>query len=106
MVEGIEQVFPHLQGAAWRVSSKPDDVYNCIAWAAGMAVARKDGPARALEEADRVLCEANRGFVLPVLARMQNRSSGREGADKTLNRLLRRKRTGKRSRTEVYARWA
>ncbi len=31
MVEGIEAVFPRLQGAAWCVSSQPDDIYNCIA---------------------------------------------------------------------------
>jgi hypothetical protein len=34
MVEGLELVFPRLQGADWRVSSAPDDLYNCIAWAA------------------------------------------------------------------------
>jgi hypothetical protein len=36
MVEGIESVFPRLQGAAWSVSGQPDDVYNCIAWAVGV----------------------------------------------------------------------
>jgi hypothetical protein len=36
MVEEIELVFPSLKGAAWHVSSKPDDIYNCIAWAAGV----------------------------------------------------------------------
>lgn len=35
MVEGIEAVFPRLRGADYRVTSPPDDVYNCIAWAAG-----------------------------------------------------------------------
>jgi hypothetical protein len=34
MVTGIESVFPKLRGANWRVSSQPDDRYNCIAWAA------------------------------------------------------------------------
>jgi hypothetical protein len=34
MVEGLELVFPGLRGADWRVSSAPDDLYNCIAWAA------------------------------------------------------------------------
>lgn len=36
MLEGIESVFPRLQGAAWQVSSTPDDQYNCIAWAVGV----------------------------------------------------------------------
>src|SRR5437773_2908427 len=36
MVEGIELAFPRLQGADWRVSSPPDDRYNCIAWAASV----------------------------------------------------------------------
>jgi hypothetical protein len=36
MVEGIELVFPRLQGVYWRVSSKPNDIYNCIAWAANV----------------------------------------------------------------------
>jgi hypothetical protein len=35
MIEGIAMVFPRLQGANYRVTSPPDDVYNCIAWAAG-----------------------------------------------------------------------
>jgi hypothetical protein len=33
MVEGIEAVFPRLRGTDWKVSSQPDDLYNCIAWA-------------------------------------------------------------------------
>ena len=36
MVEGIDSVFPRLRGTDWRVSSEPDDRYNCIAWAANM----------------------------------------------------------------------
>ena len=36
MVEGIELLFPQLQDAEWGVTSKPDDVYNCIAWAANV----------------------------------------------------------------------
>jgi hypothetical protein len=36
MVEGIVSVFPRLHGTDWRVCSKPDDLYNCIAWAAGV----------------------------------------------------------------------
>jgi hypothetical protein len=35
MTEGIEAVFPKLRGTNYRVSSPQDDVYNCIAWAAG-----------------------------------------------------------------------
>ena len=35
MIEkAIESAFPQLQGSDWRVSSKADDQYNCIAWAA------------------------------------------------------------------------
>jgi hypothetical protein len=34
MVEGIESVFPRLRGTDWQVRSRPDDLYNCIAWAA------------------------------------------------------------------------
>jgi hypothetical protein len=36
MVEGIELTFPRLQGTAWQVRSPPDDLYNCIAWAADL----------------------------------------------------------------------
>ncbi len=36
MVEAIESVFPRLRGTDWRVSSEPDDLYNCIAWAANV----------------------------------------------------------------------
>src|SRR5262245_4177652 len=35
MVGGIEVTFPRLHGADYQVTSPPDDVYNCIAWAAG-----------------------------------------------------------------------
>ncbi len=35
MVNGIESVFPGLRGTDYRVSSPHDEVYNCIAWAAG-----------------------------------------------------------------------
>jgi hypothetical protein len=35
MVERIEQIFPGLRGQAYQVTSPPDTVYNCIAWAAG-----------------------------------------------------------------------
>lgn len=35
MREGIEGAFPRLRGSDYRVTSPPDDVYNCIAWAAG-----------------------------------------------------------------------
>ncbi|HVC95198.1 MAG TPA: hypothetical protein VND64_15995 [Pirellulales bacterium] len=34
MVKQIELAFPRLKGAEWSVTSKPDDLYNCIAWAA------------------------------------------------------------------------
>jgi hypothetical protein len=34
MVSGIETAFPKLQDTEWQISSKPDDGYNCIAWAA------------------------------------------------------------------------
>jgi hypothetical protein len=36
MVEEIERLFPKLQGTAYRITSPSDDVYNCIAWAAGV----------------------------------------------------------------------
>jgi hypothetical protein len=35
MVRHIENLFPRLRGSAYEVKSKQDDVYNCIAWAAG-----------------------------------------------------------------------
>jgi hypothetical protein len=35
MVAHIEQLFPSLRGTAYRVTSPPDEAYNCIAWAAG-----------------------------------------------------------------------
>lgn len=35
MVEGIEGFFPRLRDGHYRVTSARDDVYNCIAWAAG-----------------------------------------------------------------------
>lgn len=35
MVEHLEQLFPRLRGADYRVTSPPDETYNCIAWAAG-----------------------------------------------------------------------
>src|SRR5262245_37011419 len=35
MVGRIEQAFPGLRGTGYRVTSPPDDTYNCIAWAAG-----------------------------------------------------------------------
>jgi hypothetical protein len=35
MVAHIENLFPGLCGSAYEVKSEQDDVYNCIAWAAG-----------------------------------------------------------------------
>jgi hypothetical protein len=35
MVDGIESLFPRLAGSQYRITSPRDDVYNCIAWAAG-----------------------------------------------------------------------
>jgi hypothetical protein len=32
----LEDVFPGLQGTAYRVTSPADRGYNCIAWAAGV----------------------------------------------------------------------
>lgn len=32
----IEQLFPSLRGTTYRVTSSPDHVYDCIAWAAGV----------------------------------------------------------------------
>ena len=34
MIAHLESLFPGLRGSAYEVSSPPDDVYNCIAWAA------------------------------------------------------------------------
>ncbi len=36
MVNGIAAIFPKLQDAEWRITSAPDDQYNCIAWAANV----------------------------------------------------------------------
>jgi hypothetical protein len=35
MVGRIEKTFPGLRGSGYKVTSPPDDLYNCIAWAAG-----------------------------------------------------------------------
>jgi hypothetical protein len=35
MLDRLELVFPRLRDANYRISSSRDDVYNCIAWAAG-----------------------------------------------------------------------
>src|SRR5260370_14840980 len=35
MVRGMEDLFPGLRGSAYEITSPPDPVYNCIAWAAG-----------------------------------------------------------------------
>jgi hypothetical protein len=35
MVRHLENLFPGLRGSGYEVQSPPDDVYNCIAWAAG-----------------------------------------------------------------------
>jgi hypothetical protein len=35
MVERIERIFPALRGTGYRVTSLMDELYNCIAWAAG-----------------------------------------------------------------------
>jgi hypothetical protein len=35
MVDHIKELFPKLQTAPFHVTSPPDSVYNCIAWAAG-----------------------------------------------------------------------
>jgi hypothetical protein len=37
MVDIIEVLFPKLRGSAYRVTSAADDIYNCIAWAAGVS---------------------------------------------------------------------
>jgi len=36
MVEHIKALFPRLRAAPFRVTSLPDPVYNCVAWAAGV----------------------------------------------------------------------
>jgi hypothetical protein len=36
MLPALEAVFPGLVGKEYRVTSPEDDVYNCIAWAAGV----------------------------------------------------------------------
>jgi hypothetical protein len=36
MIPIIETLFPRLQSSGYRVTSPPDDVYNCIAWAVGV----------------------------------------------------------------------
>jgi hypothetical protein len=35
MVTALETAFPGLQGTAYHITSPPDEVYNCVAWAAG-----------------------------------------------------------------------
>jgi hypothetical protein len=35
MVSGIEKLFPGLSGKRYQVTSPANDLYNCIAWAAG-----------------------------------------------------------------------
>jgi hypothetical protein len=37
MVTGIEALFPGLAGSGYRVTSPPNEGYNCVAWAAGAA---------------------------------------------------------------------
>jgi hypothetical protein len=34
MVEQLESLFPALRGSVYKVTSPPDDTYNCVAWAA------------------------------------------------------------------------
>jgi hypothetical protein len=36
MISIIETLFPRLRGSGYRVTSPANDVYNCIAWAAGV----------------------------------------------------------------------
>jgi hypothetical protein len=38
MVAHLEALFPGLRGSAYQVTSPANDVYNCIAWAAGETV--------------------------------------------------------------------
>ena len=33
--ETIESVVPNLQSCKWEITSEPDELYNCIAWATG-----------------------------------------------------------------------
>jgi hypothetical protein len=33
--EYIEAAFPNLQACNWQITSEPDEMYNCIAWAIG-----------------------------------------------------------------------
>ncbi len=35
MVNDFEALFPGLRGSAYQVTSPADDLYNCVAWAAG-----------------------------------------------------------------------
>ncbi len=35
MAFDIERAFPGLRGSSWKITSPPDEQYNCIAWAAG-----------------------------------------------------------------------
>jgi hypothetical protein len=35
MVNALEALFPGLVGSGYRVTSPPDEEYNCVAWAAG-----------------------------------------------------------------------
>ena len=35
MVTDLESLFPGLRGSGYEVKSRQDDLYNCIAWAAG-----------------------------------------------------------------------
>lgn len=37
MVEWLERQFPGLRGTAYRITSPPAEVYNCVAWAVGVA---------------------------------------------------------------------
>jgi hypothetical protein len=39
MVERIERAFPALRGTGYQVTSPQDEIYNCIAWAAGTTTA-------------------------------------------------------------------
>jgi hypothetical protein len=34
MVVHLESLFPGLRGSVYKVTSPPDDIYNCVAWAA------------------------------------------------------------------------
>ena len=37
MVTRLEDLFPKLRGARYRISAPPDPTYNCLAWAAGVS---------------------------------------------------------------------